>query len=57
MAEKDKAMSYGIEKMSLDSKDLVAERVEQLKKLFPEVITENLGGGSPLKQLILKSYV
>ena len=36
-----------IEKMNLASKDLVAERIEELKALFPEVVTEaqNAGGG------------
>lgn len=29
-----------IEKMDLASKDLVAERIEQLKTLFPEAVTE-----------------
>ena len=29
-----------IEKMNLESKDLVAERIEQLKSLFPEISTE-----------------
>lgn len=30
-----------IEKMNLESKDLVAERIEQLKSLFPEITTED----------------
>ena len=30
-----------IEKMNLESKDLVAERIEQLKYLFPEITTED----------------
>lgn len=30
----------GIEKMNLASKDLVADRIEQLKALFPEIVTE-----------------
>lgn len=30
-----------IEKMNLESKDLVAERIEQLKSLFPEISTED----------------
>lgn len=30
-----------IEKMNLESKDLVAERIEQLKSLFPEISTES----------------
>lgn len=34
-----------IEKIDLSSKDLIAERVEQIKALFPEVIIENRGGG------------
>lgn len=29
-----------VEKMYLASKDLVAERIELLKTLFPEVVTE-----------------
>lgn len=33
-----------IEKIDLSSKDLIAERVEQIKALFPEVIIENRGG-------------
>ena len=28
-------------KMNLESKDLVAERIEQLKELFPEIVTES----------------
>ena len=32
-----------IEKMTLESKDLVAERIEQLKTLFPEIIAEGEG--------------
>lgn len=34
-----------IEKMNLESKDLVADRIEQLKQLFPEIVTERAGGG------------
>lgn len=30
-----------IEKMDLRSKDLVAERIETLKELFPEIVTES----------------
>ena len=30
-----------IEKMSLESKDMVAERIEQLKEMFPEIVTES----------------
>ena len=30
-----------IEKMDLESKDLVAERIEQLKQLFPEIVIES----------------
>jgi hypothetical protein len=30
-----------IEKMDLESRDLVAERIEQLKQLFPEIVTES----------------
>ena len=30
-------------KVDLESKDLVAERIEQLKKLFPEIETEGSG--------------
>lgn len=29
-----------IERMNLASKDLVADRIEQLKALFPEIVTE-----------------
>ena len=36
-------METEIEKMSLESKDLVAERIEQMKALFPEIITEGEG--------------
>lgn len=32
-----------IRKMNLESKDLVAERIERMRELFPEVFTE--GGG------------
>ena len=30
----------GIEKINLESEDLIAERIEQLKALFPEIATE-----------------
>lgn len=33
-------METEIEKMSLESKDLVAERIDQVKALFPEIVTE-----------------
>lgn len=33
----------GIEKMELESKDLVAERIEMLKRLFPEIAVEGDG--------------
>lgn len=36
-------MSEEIKKMSPESKDLVAEHIEQLKQLFPEVVTEGDG--------------
>lgn len=36
-------METEIEKMSLESKDLVAERIEQMKALFPEIVTEGEG--------------
>ena len=32
-------------KMGLESEDLVADRIEQLKRLFPEIVTERAGGG------------
>ena len=28
-------------KMNLESEDLVTDRIEQLKKLFPEIVTES----------------
>ena len=34
-------MENKIKKMDLTSKDLVAERIEQLKQLFPEVVVES----------------
>lgn len=34
-------MANDIEKMDLESKDLVAERIEQLKQLFPEIVVES----------------
>ena len=34
-----------IEKMNLESKDLVADRIEQLNQLFPEILTERALGG------------
>lgn len=42
-------MDNKIEKMNLESKDLVAERIEQLKVLFPEIITEGSGGGAAFR--------
>ena len=35
-----------IEKIDLESKDLVADRIERLKQLFPEIVTERAGGGT-----------
>ena len=35
-------------KMDLESEDLVADRIEQLKELFPEIVTENASGGYDL---------
>lgn len=32
-----------IETMNLESEDLVAERIERLKQMFPEIITERRG--------------
>ena len=29
-----------IEKMGLESEDLVGDRIEQLKQMFPEIVTE-----------------
>ena len=29
-----------IEKMDLESENLVADRIEQLKRMFPEIVTE-----------------
>ena len=29
-----------IEKMDLESEDLVGDRIEQLKRMFPEIVTE-----------------
>ena len=34
----------GIEKINLTSKDLVVDRIKQLKALFPEIVTESAGG-------------
>lgn len=33
-----------IEEMNLESEDLVADRIEQLKQMFPEIVTERGGG-------------
>ena len=35
-----------IKKVDLESEDLVADRIERLKQLFPEIVTEQAGGGS-----------
>ena len=35
-----------IEKIDLESEDLVADRIERLKQLFPEIVTERAGGGT-----------
>lgn len=29
-----------IEKMDLESEDIVGDRIEQLKRMFPEIVTE-----------------
>ena len=34
-----------IKKVDLESEDLVADRIERLKQLFPEIVTEQAGGG------------
>lgn len=34
----------GIEKINLTSKDLVVDRIKQVKALFPEIVTESAGG-------------
>lgn len=48
----------GIEKMNLESKNLVTERIEQLKMLFPEIVVEAAGGGGSFqKQLTSRSCV
>lgn len=38
-----------IEKVDLESEDLVADRIERLKQLFPEIVTERAGGGRLLR--------
>ena len=45
----------GIEKINLTSKDLVVDRIKQVKALFPEIVTESAGGGASLKQSISRS--
>ena len=37
----EELMMEDIEKMDLESKDLVADRIERLKRLFPEIVTES----------------
>ncbi len=37
-----------IKKVDLESEDLVADRIERLKQLFPEIVTEQAGGGYDL---------
>lgn len=37
-----------IKKVDLESEDLVADRIEWLKHLFPEIVTEQAGGGYDL---------
>lgn len=37
----EELMMDDIEKMDLESEDLVAGRIEQLKRLFPEIVTES----------------
>ena len=37
----EELMMDDIEKMDLGSEDLVAGRIEQLKRLFPEIVTES----------------
>lgn len=45
-------------KVDLESKDLVAERIEQMKSLFPEIVTEGYGSIDFEKlQLILGNYI
>ncbi len=38
-----------IKKVDLESEDLVADRIERLKQLFPEIVTEQAGGVRPLR--------
>lgn len=40
-----------IEKMNLESTDLVDSRVAQIKQMFPEIVTERAGGGAQLPGL------
>ena len=35
-----------IKKVDLESEDLVADRIERLKQLFPEIVSEQAGGGT-----------
>lgn len=37
----EELMMDDIEKMDLESEDLVAGRIEQLKRLFPEIVAES----------------
>lgn len=32
--------------MDMESKDLVVERIEQMKAMFPEIVTESAGGAA-----------
>lgn len=38
------AENIELDKVDLESEDLVADRIEQMKALFPEIITENAEG-------------
>lgn len=44
--EEQKLLDESFTYVELQSKDLVAERVEQMKTLFPEIITESSGGAA-----------
>lgn len=55
--EEQKLLDESITYVGLESKDLVSERVEQMKALFPEIVTESSGGGGSFsKPSTSKSY-
>ena len=45
-----------MEKLTMLTPNLVKDNIEKIKQIFPDCITEHMGGGKPESLLILISY-